>query len=102
MYIVDECMRTMPGGFYHQKMNRYQKPFNKAILGLKEGGIIEKIISKYTDASIAKTPPKSNLQVLTVGHFETPMYLVLTMWSLNIIFFAFEILFKGKRNSLNQ
>ena len=96
LYIAKECWAHSVGGFYYKKHSIFKRPFDRFIVKLREAGILNEIIRKYTDSN---NPPKisapnSNPVILTLAHYEVPMVLLTILLVLDFFVFLVELLGK--------
>ena len=81
-------------------MSQFQKSFDQTIVRFREAGILDKIISGYTAKFKLSVPKDSKIVVLSLAHYETPMYVLAMMLIINLLAFFTEISFAFIRKKM--
>ena len=88
LYTVQETWKKYPSGIILKKNSHFMRPYERAIVRLREAGVFEQILSKYKINEPA--PAKTGLTVLKLEHYEGPFYLLLIFLTFDIVIFLIE------------
>ena len=90
--MVKETWFDFFGGIYFKKHSHLKRSFDRAIIAFREAGSIEKLIDSYTRANLVpqRRGTDDELTVLSLSHYEVPMYLVAVMLGISTLVFLLE------------
>ena len=85
-----------------KRLSKYKRPFDRMIVRFREGGILNKLradFSKNTKERLYSAKQVTDTEVLTLGNFEVPFYILMLMLSIASIVFLIEkgTIKKGKK-----
>ena len=89
--MIDECYKFHPTGVYFKHFSRFKKPYDRAIVRLKEAGVFNHILSGYTGITEKSVVLSEDLITLKVEHYEGPFILLIICFAADIITFLLEV-----------
>ena len=92
LYVIDECWKHHPTGVFFKKMSHFRRPYDKAIVRLREAGVFDHILSGYSLIAPSKINIDAGLIVLKIHHYEGLFYLLVILLGMDVIIFMIEVL----------